>query len=196
MFSVHHSSMRIPKTLIDLVVLPQDEAEKRQSGPDEHVISILGTSSYWPEPEFSQDAYPLGITRLRIDDIGDRLSSEQLQNLKKSFFAVLKVVDELRALKKPVTLVIHCLAGRSRSAAFAVGILGYLLKDDVEVLTQALNQLNAEFRQANRPFQPNPLFLKNFEKWMGMEREILTLICRRISVFFESWERHWKDNKS
>ncbi len=186
--------VRIPDVSLQIVVLPLHEAEARGPVPGEGAVSITGGDPLvWRPAEFPEGAFDSGVVRVAVDDIGSGLTADAQAALLRGFREAVALARSLAGRgtpDNPSTLVLHCLAGRSRSTAFAMGIAAAL--GGVVAVPGFAGGLAMAFAERERQMQPNPLFLSMFERELGLPEDWLARALRPVAPDFVTWERYWR----
>ncbi|PXA98828.1 phosphatase [Nostoc sp. 3335mG] len=135
------------------------QTEARRNGAEwgpTHIISIYGPESrYLGLPDFDQSRQ----LHARFEDVGHPgdPGAPTLAHVE----AIFAFVD---ALPRDARLLIHCLQGRTRAAAVALGILARYLPAD-----KAGQAVFRAFADAS----PNPLVVSLFDKALGLEGKLI-----------------------
>lgn len=183
---------------LQIAILPQTDAENRPPGKSDALISLTGRGM----PVFDglfPDAYSFGITRFVLDDAAGKLAPEAMAEIESAIDMSVIMTREMVARYRKETgtiptqqpmLVLHCLAGMSRSTAFAVGCAASVtplgeLKPIVEAMAAHVST------DGSRRFQPNPAMLATFERRLSLPIDSLKNICGEVSVHFRTWDDYW-----
>lgn len=110
----------------EVIALSQIEAERYISHKPYAIISITDCSTE-KLPTFMQSQFLIGLLRLEFDDIDTYTEGHKLFNSKQA----LQILDFVESVKDEIDiLVVHCLAGVSRSAGVAAAIDDLYIKSD------------------------------------------------------------------
>ena len=184
----------IGSTCLKFIISPQIDAEKREPGENEYLISIVG-NGYAPFTSSYKDRYS-EIHEIIADDIGSGLREHEIEKLRNYIRCTIELVRKAACNERNGTVTFHCLAGMSRSTAFATGCAAAI---SPETISEDIKQLAEHVTETEeRKFMPNPLLIKLFEEELGFEKGCLSEICHEVSEHFRTWVKYWdrKEAKS
>lgn len=178
-------NLKVPNTFFTYCVLSQDSAQSRTVKCNDVLVSITGKN--YPKFKFITDlCYNKKRILIEFDDIGSNIPKDSQEYLSQKIDEFLMFLEENKG--EDINIVIHCLAGMSRSTAFASGMLAYFSKN-LEEFENSIAILKNHIEFDKRKFMPNPFIINLFE--LKTNKDYIHRILLNQAPHFVTWVKYW-----